>query len=44
MIVKDRSIRSGKAKTIKVRPVVDPKGIDQAGSLQRSQSRILVEI
>ena len=44
MIVKNRSMSIGKAKTIKVRPVVDPEGIDQAGSFQRGQPRIFVEI
>jgi hypothetical protein len=44
MIVKDRSVSVGKARTTKVRPVVGPEGIDQTGSFQRGQSRVLVEV
>jgi hypothetical protein len=44
MIVKNHSASVGKAKTIKVRPVVDPEGIDQTGSFQRGQSGVLVEV
>jgi hypothetical protein len=44
MIVKNRPVSVGKAKTIKVRPMVDPEDIDQTGSFQGGQSRVLVEV
>jgi hypothetical protein len=34
MIVKNRSVGIGKAKTIEIRPVIGPERIRQAGSFQ----------
>jgi len=36
MIVKNRPLGIGKAKTIKIRPVIGPERIHQAGSFQGS--------
>jgi hypothetical protein len=44
MIVKNPSGSIGKAKTIELRPVIEPEGIDQTGSFQRSQPGVFVEV
>jgi len=44
MIVQNRSFGIGKAKTIKIRPVIGPERIYQAGSFQCRQSGVFMEV
>ncbi len=44
MIVKNCPVSISKAKTTKVRPVIDPEVIEQPGSRERGKSRVFVEV